>query len=161
MKEKYQGFFAILTALSAVTLLIIVFICLGTISIYGQNKKVIDRLNSIQEEVKVLKVIVQSDFQRVRLTSYHPKSGGTNSDSNPNKTALMTTPRAGYTLAISTELVNLGWLGKKIYVDGWGIGRAEDRMNVDLKGKRIDICSPTLKHAKKFGVKKDRLAIVL
>jgi len=117
LKEKYQGFFAILTALSAVTLLIIVFICLGTISIYGQNKKVIDRLNSIQEEVKVLKVIVQSDFQRVRLTSYHPKSGGTNSDSNPNKTALMTTPRAGYTLAISTELVNLGWLGKKIYKD--------------------------------------------
>jgi len=161
LKEKYQGFFAILTALSAVTLLIIVFICLGTISIYGQNKKVIARLTLIQEEVKVLKTIVQSDYQRVTLTAYHPKSGGMNSDSNPNKTALMVTPRAGYTLAISTELVHLGWLGKKIYVEGFGIFKAEDRMNVDLKGKRIDICSPTLKYAKKFGVKKDRLAIVL
>jgi len=52
-------------------------------------------------------------------------------------------------------------LGKKIYIDGWGVGRATDRMGKSIEGKHIDICAPSLKRAKKFGVKKDVLSIVL
>jgi len=138
------------------------FLFVQTVNLFHEdNHEIINRLQKIHEEVIELKVIVQSDYQRVTLTAYHPKSGGINSDSDPSNTALMTSPNAGWTLAISQELVNLGWLGKKIYVEGFGIGKAEDRMNIDLKGKRIDICAHTLKQAKKFGVKKGVLSIVL
>lgn len=95
------------------------------------------------------------------VSAYHPKSKGINSDKDPNRTATMKRPIAGYTLAISNELFDLGWLGKKIYIDGWGIGKATDRMDKSVKGKQIDICAPTLKWAKHFGIKKDILAVIL
>ena len=125
------------------------------------NFRIYNQLVSMQEEVKTLREIIQSDYQIVTVTAYHPNSRGINSDAHPNKTALMRKPISGYTLAVSTELVELGWLGKKIYIDGWGVGRATDRMGRSVKGKRIDICAPSLKRAKKFGVKKDVLSIVL
>ena len=73
----------------------------------------------------------------------------------------MKKPIAGYTLAISDELFRLGWLGKKIYIDGWGVGRATDRMNSSVKEKHIDICVPSLKTARTFGIKKGVLAVLL
>jgi 3D (Asp-Asp-Asp) domain-containing protein len=97
----------------------------------------------------------------VTISAYHPPSRGINSDKDPSRTATMTRPIAGRTIAISTELVELGWLGKKIYINGHGVYYAESRMEINVKGKRIDICAPTLKWAKKFGIKKDVLAIVL
>ena len=125
------------------------------------NERILTQLNSIYEEVKSLREIIQSDYQVVTVTAYHPNSRGINSDAHPNKTALMRKPISGYTLAVSTELVKLGWLGKKIYVDGWGVGHATDRMGKSVEGKHIDICAPSLKVAKRFGVKKDVLSIVL
>ena len=99
--------------------------------------------------------------QRVTITAYHPKSMGINSDKDPNKTATMRKPISGYTLAISTELFNMGWLNKRIYIDGWGVGKATDRMGLSIIGKHIDICFPTLKAAKNFGVKRNILAVLL
>ena len=125
------------------------------------NLQIYAQLESIYEGVKTLRKIIQSDYQAITVTAYHPNSRGINSDAHPNKTALMRKPISGYTLAVSTELVELGWLGKKIYIDGWGVGRATDRMGRSIKGKRIDICAPSLKVAKRFGVKKDVLSIVL
>jgi len=125
------------------------------------NLQIYTQLDSMYEEVKTLREIIQSDYQVITVTAYHPKSKGINSDGNPNRTALMKRPIPGYTLAISTELVELGWLGKKIYINGWGVGHATDRMGKSVKGKHIDVCSPSLKAAKKFGIKKDVLSIVL
>ena len=125
------------------------------------NLQIYTQLDSMYEEVKTLREIIQSDYQVITVTSYHPKSKGINSDGDPNRTALMKRPIPGYTLAISTELVELGWLGKKIYINGWGVGHATDRMGRSIKGKHIDICAPSLKVAKRFGVKKDVLSIVL
>ena len=129
--------------------------------IRATNEGILTQLNSIYGEAKSLREIIQSDYQIVTVTAYHPKSRGINSDAYPNRTALMREPISGYTLAVSTELVKLGWLGKKIYIDGWGVGHATDRMGKSVKGKRIDVCSPSLKAAKKFGVRKDVLSIVL
>lgn len=138
-----------------------IFICVHIKNVQIVNQQAVSRLEAIFKEVKQLRIIAESDYQKVTLTAYHPRSGGINSDNHPNKTALMITPKSGWTLAISTELVNLGWLGKKIYIDGWGIGKAEDRMGKTVEGKRIDICSPSLKAAVNFGVRKEVLAIVL
>ena len=125
------------------------------------NLQIYTQLNSMYEEVKALRETIQSDYQVITVTAYHPKSKGINSDKNPNRTALMKRPIPGYTLAISTELVELGWLGKKIYINGWGVGQATDRMGNSIKGKQIDICAPSLKLAKYFGIKKGIQAVIL
>ena len=144
-----------------ILIIISILILMKADQIWSTNEQTLTQLNFMCEEVKTLREIIQSDYQIVTVTAYHPKSKGINSDAHPNKTALMRKPISGYTLAVSTELVELGWLGKKIYIDGWGVGRATDRMGRSVKGKRIDICAPSLKRAKKFGVKKDVLSIVL
>ena len=144
-----------------ILIIVSILILMKADQIWNTNEQTLTQLNFMYEEVKTLREIIQSDYQIVTVTAYHPKSKGINSDAHPNKTALMKKPISGYTLAVSTELVELGWLGKKIYIDGWGVGRATDRMGKSVKGKRIDICAPSLKRAKKFGIKKNVLSIVL
>ena len=81
---------------------------------------------------------------KVRITFYAPSLTGINSDSNPKKTATMTTPIPGRTCAISRDLVKAGWLGRKIYIPGIGIRYASDIMGKSANGKsitkQIDIC---------------------
>lgn len=89
----------------------------------------------------------------VTVTFYHPDSRGINSDSDPSKTALMVKPIVGKTIAISKELFDLGWLGKKIYIEGFGIRIASDRMNSNVQGKHIDICVASKEEAFKLGIK--------
>lgn len=119
------------------------------------------KLVEILKETHKIRSLLEADNQTVTLSAYHPKSRGINSDRDPSRTAIMKRPVPGYTLAISNELFDLGWLGKKIYIDGWGVGQATDRMGNSIKGKQIDICAPSLKLAKHFGIKKDVQAVVL
>ncbi len=107
-----------------------------------------------------LKLVTEVNTKDVTVTFYHPDSKGINSDSDPSKTATMTEPVAGRTVAISSELIEAGWLGSKIYIEGIGVFKAEDRMNTKLKGLRIDICVTSYKEAIKRG-KLKKLAVKL
>lgn len=98
---------------------------------------------------------------KIKVTGYHPDSGGINSDSNPNMTATMTPHKAGRTCAISTELVEAGWLGKEIYVEGFGMVIANDRLAIEIKGRQIDLCKGSYKDAMAVGVNTDVLAAVV
>lgn len=89
--------------------------------------------------------------QLVTVSFYHPGSRGINSDSDHTNTATMTKPVVGRTVAISDELFNLGWLGSKIYIDGFGVFLAEDRMGESIKGKCVDICVNSKKRAFQLG----------
>ena len=102
-----------------------------------------NRLSIAVREIKALHMQIK-DFGKVKavITWYHPDSGGINTDGDPKHTATMTTPIAGRTIALSTALVKLGWLGKRIYIEGHGVFMAEDRMNTSIAGYRIDICAP-------------------
>ena len=144
-------------------LFIILFIF--TFNIEANSQDIKSRLDYLEKRIYELEIYMEIytnyTHQRITVTAYHPKSGGINSDETPNKTATMKRPIAGYTLAISTDLFNMGWLNKRIYIDGWGVGKATDRMGVSVKGKQIDICLPTLKAAKKFGIKRNILAVLL
>lgn len=135
-----------------------------------QEIQYLKRSVSLYESKEIyLKSIIKSKEEKldtitkanVTLTGYHPWSNGINSDGYPDTTATMTMPIAGRTCAISSELVNRGWLGKKIYIEGIGIFRAEDRMNINLNGLRIDVCMGSLEEALDFGKKKNILAINL
>ena len=122
----------------------------------------ISELAQIKGQLQQIRQYIEnSNYQYVSLTAYHPPSRGINSDSTPNKTATMRKPVPGYTLAISDELFHMGWLGRKIYIEGWGVGKATDRMASTVTGKRIDVCISTLKLAKRFGIKKNVMAVAL
>ncbi len=95
------------------------------------------------------------------ITFYHPWSGGINSDGHPHLTATMTKPTVGKTIAISSSLVRKGWLGRRVYIEGLGVFTAEDRMNKDLKGDRVDICVASKKEAFRRGKLKNVLITVL
>ena len=104
-----------------------------------------------QEEIIQTLNIELNRKQIITVSFYHPKSKGINSDSDHTKTATMTRPVVGRTVAISDELFNLGWLGNKIYIDGFGVFLAEDRMGPSIKGKCVDICVSSKKKAFQLG----------
>jgi 3D (Asp-Asp-Asp) domain-containing protein len=122
------------------------------------EKKEIYLRSIIKSKDKKLDIITKAN---VILTGYHPWSNGINSDGYPQTTATMTMPVAGRTCAISSELVKRGWLGKKIYIEGVGVFQAEDRMNKNLTGLRIDLCMGSLEEALTFGKKRNILAVNL
>ena len=115
-------------------------------------KKEIDQLKTFNDKLINLEAKVNnSRLIKTTVTYYCPWARGTNSDSNPNNTALMTRPKPGYTIAISKELVEKGWLGHKVYIEGFGIGKIEDRMGRSVTGIHIDICVGSKKEAIKLG----------
>ena len=114
------------------------------------DKNTNEKLNNIETELNQLKNS-NSRIVKVTVTFYCPAARGINSDSDHTKTATMTKPISGYTVAISKSLFEKGWLGCKIYVEGEGIFKIEDRMDKSIKGDCIDICIGTKKEALKKG----------
>ncbi|MEA3295539.1 MAG: 3D domain-containing protein [Patescibacteria group bacterium] len=117
-------------------------------------------INKQRKSIQILEKKLQRK-QTVNLSFYHPESKGINSDIDPNNTATMTKPTVGRTIAISKELFDLGWLGNKIYIDGFGVFIAEDRMSSGIKGKCIDICVDSKEKAFQLGKKYNVLAVML
>jgi 3D (Asp-Asp-Asp) domain-containing protein len=73
----------------------------------------------------------------------------------------MRKPVAWRTVAISDELFEDGWLGHKVYIDGFGVFIAEDRMNSSITGKQIDVCVKSRKRAITLGIKHNVIAVKL
>lgn len=144
-------------------------------NLQSHNKKLIVEHEIDQEHILVLDQSINDLFKekeswrlralnvgtrRVKVSFYHPKSGGINADKDPGVTATGTKPTAGWTVAISRDLIEPGFYGKKIYVEGWGMFKTEDLLN-DKQMKRhggakirnqIDICVGSLDDIPKKGV---------
>jgi 3D (Asp-Asp-Asp) domain-containing protein len=78
-------------------------------------------------------------------------------DSTPDVTAIMEKPKAGWTIAVSHDLIYL--LGKRVYIKGIGVRRVNDLMN-ERYTKRIDILMDNLKEAKSFNNRKVQLIVI-
>lgn len=141
-----------------------------------ENQKRINEniITEQQLDIKVLKDEIiklrghHTRVQKVKITFYAPEIKKINSDSNHRKTATMETPVAGWTIAISRDLVAIGWLGKRIYIRGIGIRMANDIMGKSVNGKiitnQIDVCcgsKDVYKLAKKLGKNTDILATLI
>lgn len=124
-------------------------------------------ISMLREEIYILK----NHFSRVRkvkVTFYSPELGGINCDSDPSKTATMQSPKIGLTCAISRNLIDSGWLGQKIYIQGIGIRIASDVMGKEVNGKiihdQIDILCAAKDirgEAKKLGNNTNILATII
>ena len=134
-------------------------------SVKKLNGEIVELKNDIKQSdvftESLLKRLVEKGSIRAKITMYHPPSGGINSDSDPSMTATMTRPMPGKTCAISSKMVEEGWLGKEIYIDGIGIFIANDRLAKNITGYQIDICASSIKKAHRFGVRKNVLATMI
>jgi len=79
-------------------------------------------------------------------------------DKTPCIGALNTKLKAGRDVAVSRDLMFL--LGKRVYIEGFGVRRVADLMNKRFK-RRIDILAPNKKIARKLGIKKNVKVVVL
>lgn len=90
----------------------------------------------------------------VDITAYSGEVRQTNS--NPDKTALMESPIPGGTCAVSHDLKK--YLGMRVYIVGYGVFRVNDLMNKRYK-KRIDLFMASRSQAEEFGLKEDVQAV--
>jgi len=89
----------------------------------------------------------QPEHLEAIITAYTNRPQETNSD--PTHTATMEKPKAGWTCAVSRDLIH--WLGGRVYIEGMGVRRVNDLMN-ERFSKRVDIFIGTVKEARAFGV---------
>lgn len=99
-------------------------------------------------------------LKNVKLTAYsaaeviagkgpdHPRYG---------YTATGVRAKDNHTIAVDPDLIPLGWW---VYIDGYGLYKAEDTGGA-VKGKKIDVYIEDLEAVKKFGVKRNKTVYVI
>ena len=102
-------------------------------------------------------VVVAAPVQEITatVTAYTARPCETNDD--PMHTATMERPKAGWTCAVSRDLMH--WLGGRVYIEGVGVRRVNDLMN-ERFARRVDIFCGTVKEARAFGTQ-SRQAVFL
>jgi 3D (Asp-Asp-Asp) domain-containing protein len=111
-------------------------------------------LQKAREEILVLKAILEAyhkaNTHYLRLSAYTARKEECNDDIE--NTAIMQRPKAGWTVAVSRDL--RGWLGKRVYVEGFGVRMVSDLMN-PRHAKSIDILVPEASEAMEIGIREN------
>jgi len=79
-------------------------------------------------------------------------------DRTPRIGALNTKLKVGRDIAVSRDLMFL--LGKRVYIEGFGVKRVADLMNKRFKNM-VDVLVPNKKIARKLGIKRNVKMVVL
>ncbi len=149
----------VIRAFVLVILLIVMTFSLFPITTYAplvykpeHYDELIRKLELAHKEIVLQRFIIDSyasanEF-KVTATAYTARPEETNE--NPEMTAIMSSPRPGKTIAVSRDL--RGWLGKRVYVEGYGVRKVNDLMNKRYDNRRIDILMPDVQSAREFGV---------
>lgn len=165
MKTKHYLLLYVLTIMP-----LFVMICILNESNTDKATGITDSLNTIKTCKQIMTtqanriILLETELHKtqiVKVSFYHPSSRGINSDSDHTKTATMTKPVVGRTVAISRKLFNDGWFGRKIYIKKIGVFWADDLMSPSIQGKQIDICVGSRKQAIKLGIKPGVVAVRL
>lgn len=117
-------------------------------------------LMKAQDEIQILKTILnryrEANTHRLRLSAYTARPEECNDD--VQNTAVMETPKPGLTVAVSRDLK--GWLGKRVYVEGFGVRLVNDLMHPRYT-KSIDILVGDVALAREIGVRQDVLVALI
>lgn len=128
--------------------LVLFIVTLNVILLDAMYKKTEKALQAIQE----LKVGQGISLQ---ITSYTASKRECNND--PFRTATMSKPTVGKTVAVSRDLIH--WLGGWVYIEGIGVRKVEDLMN-NRFSNRIDLLVATVKEAKVSGIQERRVVFL-
>lgn len=140
---KRDGKFMKFVVINTILCLCLLF----SVCIAKEIVKTKEKITVVKETKKVYHSYV------VTLTAYSPSREET--DKTPDKTAILEKPIPGKTCAVSRDL--LDYLGKKVYILGYGVFEVNDLMNRRYK-RRIDLCMGK-KEAIEFG-KKENVKVV-
>ncbi len=134
---------------------IIVIFFLGTIT--GRVVLINKHLEVIEKEMKKPVVVQLAPTQEalITITAYTARKEECNKD--PQKTAIMTKPKVGRTIAVSHDLIH--WLGGWVYISGVGIRKAEDLMNERFTMK-MDLLVGSVSEATKWGEQEHRVVFL-
>lgn len=117
-------------------------------------------LAKAREENLVLNTMLagyrEANTHRLRLSAYTARPEECNDD--PENTAIMQKPKPGWTVAVSHDLK--GWLGKRVYVQGFGVRLVNDLMN-GRHEKSIDILVGDVSAAKAIGIRRNVLVTLI
>lgn len=121
---------------------------------FHENVRQDRELVKAQREILILKALLNSyrkaNTHHLRLTAYTARPEECNDD--VENTAIMQSPIPEWTVAVSRDL--RGWLGKRIYIEGFGVRLVSDLMNARYT-KSIDLLVADLDEARRIGVKAD------
>lgn len=123
--------------------------------IADQHRQIGDLEASVK---KLIANLPPHPVRRVTVTAYTPCRE--ECDADPDRTAAMLAPRPGM-VAVSRDLFAAGWtFGRKVYVEGVGVLQIADLMHRRYEN-RIDVLMFDRHQARRFGVKKDRIAALI
>jgi len=131
---------------------IIVIFFLGTIT--GRVVLINEHLEVIEKEMEKPVVVQLAPIQEalITITAYTARKEECNKD--PHRTAIMTKPKVGRTIAVSHDLIH--WLGGWVYISGVGIRKVEDLMNERFTMK-MDLLVDSVSEATKWGIQERRV----
>lgn len=113
-----------------------------------------------REELRALKMVLarykDAHTHRLRLTAY--TASPRECDEDVRNTAIMQPPKPGWTVAVSRDLK--GWLGKRVYIEGFGIRLVNDLMH-PRHVQAVDILVGNVAQAKTIGVQKNVLVTLI
>ncbi len=113
-----------------------------------------------REELQALKMVLagykEAHTHRLRLTAY--TASPQECDKDVRNTAIMQPPKPGWTVAVSRDLK--GWLGKRVYIEGFGIQLVNDLMH-PRHVQAVDILVGNVAQAKTVGVQKNVLVTLI
>lgn len=131
-----------------------ILLSLILLALWGQHRSITanqEQLLTIQRELRDVQQVVDEVYaaRKFKLSATAYSGSPDETDSDPDKTALMTKPIDGRTVAVSRDLMH--WLGHKVYVKGKGVFVVEDLMNARFT-KKMDFFCGTKKEAIRFGL---------
>ena len=123
----------------------------------GIRMSINDHVKALREEIKKPIVVQLAPIQEalITITAYTARKEECNKD--PHKTAIMTKPKVGRTIAVSHDLVH--WLGGWVYISGVGIRKVEDLMNERFTMK-MDLLVGSVQEATKWGEQEHRVVFL-
>ena len=123
----------------------------------GITMSINNHVKALREEIKKPIVVQLAPVQEafITITAYTARKEECNKD--PQKTAIMTKPKVGRTIAVSHDLIC--WLGGWVYISGVGIRKVEDLMNERFTMK-MDLLVGSVSEATKWGEQEHRVVFL-
>jgi len=123
----------------------------------GITMSINNHVKALREEIKKPIVVQLAPIQEtlITITAYTARKEECNKD--PHRTAIMTKPKVGRTIAVSHDLIH--WLGGWVYISGVGIRKVEDLMNERFTMK-MDLLVGSVSEAMKWGEQERRVVFL-
>ena len=126
---------------------------------YRTNSAQAELMRAREENDQLRRILAgykDANTHRLRLSAYTARKEECNED--VDNTAIMQKPSPGWTVAVSHDL--RGWLGKRVYIEGFGVRLVSDLMHARHK-QAIDVLVPEVSMARSIGIRKNVLVTLI